>query len=454
MHFPDRMLELYPEEQALKRVGAVSYMGVPLTDLDGTILGHLAVIDRRAMPARPESIMIFQIFAGRAAAELRRLRAERELRAREAQLAGLVDSAMDAIVQLDGGLRVIGMNPAAERTFGLGAGLARPAELARLVQAEDAQRLELLARELVARPAHERSRWISGGVTGKTAEGTAFSGRGDPVAVRAGRPSPLHADRAQRERASRGRAAHPLAHRRDRVPARGAARAGARGRDHGPQRGADPGAARAGAGGADGHDRAGPGRDGDRQGAVRARHPRRQRTARQAPGEGELRGDPGDAHRERVLRPRAGRLHRGDRQAGRPLHAGRRRHHLPGRGRGTAHRPAGQAAARAAGGGVRAGGQLAHAQGRRAGGGRDQPGPVPLDRGGEVPRGPLLPAERLSHHPAAAARTGRRRRLARRRSSLASLRGGWDAGWSRFRPRWPRASRRMPGRETCASSRT
>ena len=45
---------------------------------------------------------MFEIFAGRAAAELRRLRAEREVREREAQLAGLVDSAMDAIVQLDG----------------------------------------------------------------------------------------------------------------------------------------------------------------------------------------------------------------------------------------------------------------------------------------------------------------------------------------------------------------
>jgi len=151
VHYADRLSELFPEEQAMRRVGAVSYMGVPLTDLDGTILGHLAVIDRRPMPARPESEMILQIFAGRAAAELRRVRAERELRAREAQLAGLVHSAMDAIVQLDDGLRVIGMNPAAERTFGL----AVPADLARLVQAEDAHRLELLARELVARPAHE-----------------------------------------------------------------------------------------------------------------------------------------------------------------------------------------------------------------------------------------------------------------------------------------------------------
>ncbi|MGZ6124452.1 MAG: GAF domain-containing protein, partial [Myxococcales bacterium] len=124
VHHPDLVLELYPEAQLFKQAGAVSYMGVPLLDLDGTVLGHLAVMDRRPMPARTETITLFEIFAGRAAAELRRLRVEREVREREAQLAGLVDSAMDAIVQLDERLRVVRMNPAAERTFGLTAGVA------------------------------------------------------------------------------------------------------------------------------------------------------------------------------------------------------------------------------------------------------------------------------------------------------------------------------------------
>src|SRR4051812_6834788 len=65
VHYPDRVVELYPDEPSLKRMGAVSYMGVPLTDLDGTILGQLAVMDRRAMPARAESITLVEIFAGR-----------------------------------------------------------------------------------------------------------------------------------------------------------------------------------------------------------------------------------------------------------------------------------------------------------------------------------------------------------------------------------------------------
>jgi PAS domain S-box-containing protein len=174
VHFPDRILDLYPDEQDLERMGAVSYMGVPLTDLDGTVLGHLAVLDQQAMPARPENLALFEIFAGRAAAELRRLRAEKEVRDREAQLAGLVDSAVDAIVQLDDRLRVVRVNPAAERTFGLAAGPSAGAGLDRLLGDTDAVRVQRLAADLVGGPARERSRWIAGDLLGRGPAGTTF----------------------------------------------------------------------------------------------------------------------------------------------------------------------------------------------------------------------------------------------------------------------------------------
>jgi PAS domain S-box-containing protein len=121
----------------------------------------------------PDSITMFEIFAGRAAAELRRLRAERAMREREAELSGLVDSAMDAIVQLDIELHVARLNPAAERIFGLPAASAAGVPLSRLLQAEDATRLQALARELVTATG-VRSRFITGGLTGRRAEGTAF----------------------------------------------------------------------------------------------------------------------------------------------------------------------------------------------------------------------------------------------------------------------------------------
>src|SRR6266436_4264362 len=57
-----------------------------LLDLDGKILGHLAVLDLRPMPKEPRAEALFQIFAARAAAELRRLRAEKQVREREEKL--------------------------------------------------------------------------------------------------------------------------------------------------------------------------------------------------------------------------------------------------------------------------------------------------------------------------------------------------------------------------------
>ena len=93
---PERLLELYRDAPKLRAFGAVSYLGVPLFGVDGSIIGQLAVLDDKPMVAEPRAGAIFQIFANRAAAELRRLNAERVIREREAQLSRLLESAMDA----------------------------------------------------------------------------------------------------------------------------------------------------------------------------------------------------------------------------------------------------------------------------------------------------------------------------------------------------------------------
>ena len=58
------------------------------------------------MPKEPRAEALFQIFAARAAAELRRLRAEKQVREREEKLGRLVNSAMDAIIELNRNLNV------------------------------------------------------------------------------------------------------------------------------------------------------------------------------------------------------------------------------------------------------------------------------------------------------------------------------------------------------------
>ena len=113
IHFPDNLLNLFPIDPDITGLKAASYMGLPLTDATGKILGHLAVMDLHPMPADPRVEAIFRIFASRAAAELQRLQAESATREREQKLRRLVDSAMDAIIELDERLRVTRINPAA-----------------------------------------------------------------------------------------------------------------------------------------------------------------------------------------------------------------------------------------------------------------------------------------------------------------------------------------------------
>jgi PAS domain S-box-containing protein len=174
VHFPDRILEIYPHEDELKAAGAVSYMGVPLQDTDGLILGHMAVIDRRPIPEEPRVHAIFQIFAARAAAELQRLRAEAEVREREEKVGQLLSSAMDAIIELDDQLHITHINPATEKAFRCRANEMTGQDLRRFVSPDDAGRLIALIAELDGRPKDQQSRWIPGGFTARCPDGDVF----------------------------------------------------------------------------------------------------------------------------------------------------------------------------------------------------------------------------------------------------------------------------------------
>ncbi len=174
VHFPDRVLEIYPQEEELRAAGAVSYMGVPLQDTDGHVLGHMAVIDRRPIPEEPRIHAIFQIFAARATAELRRMRAEAEVRAREEKVGRLLGSAMDAIIELDDRFQITRVNPAAEKTFSCRADNMINQSFSRFVGSEDRARLETLIAELDGRPEGQQSLWIPGGLTARCPGGESF----------------------------------------------------------------------------------------------------------------------------------------------------------------------------------------------------------------------------------------------------------------------------------------
>jgi PAS domain S-box-containing protein len=109
-HHPTKVAAVFPEDTGL--AGIESYLGVPLKDAGGTILGHLAVYDPKPMPAEPKLLFTFQIFAARAAAELDRLRGESRLR-------DLFDEAPIAYVNEDLDSRFLRANRTALRILGL-----------------------------------------------------------------------------------------------------------------------------------------------------------------------------------------------------------------------------------------------------------------------------------------------------------------------------------------------
>ncbi|MBS0153089.1 MAG: sigma 54-interacting transcriptional regulator [Nitrospira sp.] len=174
VHFPDRILDIFPHREELRAAGAASYMGVPLQDTDGRILGHMAVIDRRPIPGEPRILAVFQIFAARAAAELRRLRAEAEVRKREEKVSRLLSSAMDAIIELDHQFHITQVNPATEKTFQCCAEKMIGRDFRYFLRPEDAERLIVLTEELDRRSEGQRSMWIPGGLTACCPEGQSF----------------------------------------------------------------------------------------------------------------------------------------------------------------------------------------------------------------------------------------------------------------------------------------
>jgi PAS domain S-box-containing protein len=174
VHCPDRILELYPDNANLKAMRAVSYLGVPLFDADRAILGHLAVLDTKPLPADPRLISLFEIFAARAAAEQRRLKSEEQVRAREEQLAALLQGAMDAIVVLDAAGTIIRVNPAAERLFGCTTEDLIGEPLRDFLPAGSAARFEAFVKELDAQTSDQRQLWIPGSFAVQRWDKTAF----------------------------------------------------------------------------------------------------------------------------------------------------------------------------------------------------------------------------------------------------------------------------------------
>jgi formate hydrogenlyase transcriptional activator len=78
--YPENLQQFFPQNEAIKRMRAEAYVGVPLRNSSGGVIGHIVVIDDK--PARRDALWlsVLQTFAGRAGAELERQQSDEKLR--------------------------------------------------------------------------------------------------------------------------------------------------------------------------------------------------------------------------------------------------------------------------------------------------------------------------------------------------------------------------------------
>lgn len=117
-HYRDKLAQLFPDDAALARMCLVGYVGVPLMDSSGTVIGHLAVFDDKPVGDSVAHSTTLQIFAARAGAELEREASERALQMSEANYRDLFENANDMIYTHDLTGRVTSLNKAGERITG------------------------------------------------------------------------------------------------------------------------------------------------------------------------------------------------------------------------------------------------------------------------------------------------------------------------------------------------
>ena len=174
VHFQEKLVELFPDDQDLPPLNAVSYMGMPILGDDGRILGHISVLDRKKMPPDQRTESLFRIFGNRAAAELRRMQVEAQLRTREQELGRLVDSAMDGIVELDENLRISLINNAGEKLFDCLSAQVLQQPFQRFLTERSMDKLRGLIGSLDHLPEGARYLWVSGGLEARTLHEATF----------------------------------------------------------------------------------------------------------------------------------------------------------------------------------------------------------------------------------------------------------------------------------------
>lgn len=108
------LLDEFPQSKTyLERFKPQAYLGAPLHDLDGKLIGVLALSHTTGLQFDEKSLEIFRLFAEKSAVALQKHKREEEAKNKELQLKGLIDGIQDLLINFDKDGDVIMTNTAA-----------------------------------------------------------------------------------------------------------------------------------------------------------------------------------------------------------------------------------------------------------------------------------------------------------------------------------------------------
>jgi PAS domain S-box-containing protein len=164
---PDLIFQYYPDNQLVIEQKLMSYTGMPFKDKQGKVIGHIAVFDSKPITNEVRFMALFEIFGARAAAEMRRIRAEEEIREREEQLRRLIEGAMDGIIDFDDELNIHLINQSALDIFHAAEAKAQGTSLRDWLTADSVRLIQKSIHEFCQAPTHHRHAWIRQGLQGR-----------------------------------------------------------------------------------------------------------------------------------------------------------------------------------------------------------------------------------------------------------------------------------------------
>ncbi|MBL8728917.1 MAG: sigma 54-interacting transcriptional regulator [Planctomycetes bacterium] len=116
---PTGLRDRFPASRRVAELRLEGYVGVPLCNSEGIVLGHLCAFATRALQCGERETAIFRIFAALAAAELTRRQLERTLGESQERFRDLFDEAPIAYVHEALDSRFLRANRAAQRILGI-----------------------------------------------------------------------------------------------------------------------------------------------------------------------------------------------------------------------------------------------------------------------------------------------------------------------------------------------